>query len=333
LGRLRLPFNPLATWRETIVQRHFVGIDVSKSRLDVAVRPGDEEFSVGNDPEGTAVLVEKLKAFGPALVVLEATGGYQAAAVAALGIAGLPVAVINPRQARDFAKAVGKLAKTDRIDARVLAHFGEAVRPEPRALAAEGAVELNAKLTRRRQLVEMITAETHRASVCLDGAVRQGIKAHINWLRHQLGDVNKDLEQTVRSSPLWRETDDLLRSVPGVGPVLSTTLLTELPELGRLDRREIAALVGVAPLNHDSGKHKGKRAIWGGRANVRTVLYMATMNATRYNPIIRAFYARLLHAGKVKKVALIAAARKLLTILNSMVRHRTPWSPRTHVNA
>lgn len=309
-------------------QAVFVGIDVSKDRLDVAVRPGDEQFSVDNNPEGTVGLVERLRALCPSLVVLEATGGYQALAVASLGVAALPVAVINPRQARDFAKASGKLAKTDRIDARVLAHFGEALRPEPRPLAEEAALELNAKLTRRRQIVEMITAETHRAAACPTEVVRKGIKVHINWLRRELADVNKDLDATVRASPLWREKDDLLRSVPGVGPVLSTTLLTELPELGRLNRREIAALVGVAPLNHDSGKLKGKRAIWGGRASVRTVLYMATIAATRFNPVIRAFYGRLVGAGKAKKVALIAAARKLLTILNSMVRNRVAWSPK-----
>jgi transposase len=307
------------------VQTLFVGIDVSKVRLDVAVRPSDEQWSVGNDSEGVAALVDKLRALAPTLVVLEATGSYHGLAVAALGVAKVPVAVINPRQARDFAKACGKLAKTDRIDARVLAHFGDALRPEPRPLPEEGAVELDAKLTRRRQLVEMITAETHRAVACTTDEVRQGIKAHINWLRRQLADVNKDLDRSVRSSPLWREKDDLLRSVPGVGPVLSATLLTELPELGRLNRREIAALVGVAPLNHDSGKLKGKRAIWGGRASVRTVLYMATIAATRFNPVIRAFYQRMLALGKAKKVALIAASRKLLTILNSMVHHRTAW--------
>jgi transposase len=309
------------------VQSIFVGIDVSKERLDVAVRPTAEQWSVGNDVEGIAALVEKLKLLAPALVVLEATGGYQAPVVAALGVALVPVAVINPRQARDFAKASGKLAKTDRIDALVLAHFGEAMRPEPRPLPEEGAIELDAKLTRRRQILEMITAEGHRLAACTAEDVRKGIKAHINWLRHQLSDVNKDLDRTVRSSPLWREKDSLLRSVPGVGRILSTTLLTELPELGRLNRREIAALVGVAPLNRDSGKLKGKRAVWGGRASVRATLYMATLTASRFNPVIRAFYARLVAAGKPKKVALVAAARKLLTILNAMIRSSSAWVP------
>jgi transposase len=301
----------------------FVGVDVSKSTLDAAWSTGGKRH-VANDESGIAALVDALKSAPPTLVVLEATGGYQAALVGALVVAKISVAVVNPRQVRDFAKALGKLAKTDAIDAAVLARFAEVVRPEPRAPVDEETLALEALLTRRRQLVEMITAESNRLKQSAT-TVRPSIKAHINWLRHQLADINRDLDAAIRSSPVWRESEDLLRSVPGVGRVLATTLLCELPELGRLNRKEAAALVGVAPLNRDSGAMRGKRKVWGGRASVRAALYMATLVATKHNPVIRDFYERLCRAGKLKKVALVACMRKLLTILNAMMRERRRW--------
>jgi transposase len=252
-------------------------------------------------------------------VVLEATGGYQAAVVAALVVAKVPVAVVNPRQVRDFAKALGRLAKTDALDAAVLARFGQVVRPEPRAPIDEATLALEALLTRRRQIVEMITAEGNRLKQSAT-SVRPSIKAHINWLKHELADINRNLDSAIRDSPVWRETEDLLRSTPGVGRVLATTVLSELPELGKLNRKQISALVGVAPLNRDSGTMRGRREIWGGRASVRSALYMATLAATKHNPVIRRFYERLCQAGKMKKVALVACMRKLLTILNAMMR-------------
>jgi transposase len=304
----------------------FVGIDVSKGRLDVALRPEGGEFSVGNDESGFATLIERLSVTRPVLVVLEATGGYQTAAVAALVVARFPVAVVNPRQVRDFAKALGKLAKTDRIDARVLAHFAEAVKPEPREIVDEDTSALEALVTRRRQLVSMITAETNRLQQSAV-VVRASIKTHINWLRHQLAELNRDIDTAVKQSPVWREKEDLLRSVPGVGRVIAATLLVELPELGKLGRKQIAALAGLAPLNRDSGTYHGKRQIWGGRAAVRNVLYMGTLSAVMRNPPLRAHYQRLLNAGKQKKLALTACMRKLLTILNAMLRTHSPWQP------
>lgn len=304
----------------------FVGIDVSKSRLDVSSRPSGEKFSATNDEAGIAGLAVRLKDLAPTLVIIEATGGYQTAVVAALACEKLPVAVVNPRQVRDFAKATGKLAKTDSLDAAILAHFGEALRPEPKPLEDEEAAELGALLARRRQVVEMITAETNRMAQSR-GAMRTRIKSHINFLRHELAEMNRDLDQTLRRSPVWREQDELLQSVPGVGRVLAATLLSELPELGRLNRKKVAALVGVAPLNRDSGTLHGRRHVTGGRASVRATLYMATLVATRWNPTIRAFYERLCAAGKLKKVALVACMRKLLTILNAMMRSNRSWSP------
>jgi transposase len=242
-----------------------------------------------------------------------------------LALADIQVAVVNPRQARDFGKALGFLAKTDRIDAGILAHFGEAVRPEPRQLPSEEAANLAALVARRRQLTEMLTMEQNRLGSA-PAALRKDIREHITWLQKRLKDSDKDIHKLLRSSPLWREKDQLLQGVPGVGPVLSATLLAMLPELGKLNRKEIAALVGVAPLNRDSGKMKGKRATWGGRSSVRDVLYMATMSAVRYNPTLKDFYERLLKAGKLKKVALVACMRKLLVILNAMLRDNAPWS-------
>ncbi|MGH7458442.1 MAG: IS110 family transposase, partial [Longimicrobiaceae bacterium] len=302
----------------------FVGIDVSKARLDVALRPTGECWEVGNDGAGISTLETRLREASPALVVLEATGGYESAAVAALAAAGLPVVVVNPRQVRDFAKSTGQLAKTDRLDANVLALFAERVRPEPRELKSEEAQEFEALLTRRRQLIEMITAERNRRGIARP-TVKPRIQKHLRWLERELGKADDDLDQTIQDSPLWRAKETLLRSVPGVGPVLSRTLIAELPELGRLSHKQIAALVGVAPLNCDSGKHKGKRFVWGGRAPVRAALFMGALVAKQHNPVIRSFYERLLARGKPKKVALVACMRKLLVILNSMLRHNTPW--------
>ena len=302
----------------------FVGIDVAKATLDLALEPGGEVWSVTNDGAGVQELVSRLVPLAPTLIVLEATGGFEAAAVAAIASAGLPVVVANPRQVRDFAKACGRLAKTDAIDARILARFAERVRPAPRPLPTEAAQLLDALLTRRRQLVEMLTAETNRLGLARR-PVRRDISAHIRWLERRLGDVDGELAAAIQASPVWRAKDDLLQSVPGVGRVLSLTLLAELPELGRLSRREIAALVGVAPLNRDSGQRRGKRLVWGGRAPVRAVLYMGALAATRANPVIRGFYERLRTSGKPFKVALTACMRKLLTILNAMVRHDTCW--------
>ena len=306
------------------METKFVGIDVSKEQLDVAFRPSGEPFRVTNDETGFAILRERLKQERPTLIVLEATGGYQAALVAALAVEALPTAVVNPRQVRDFAKALGKLAKTDAIDAAVLAHFAEVVRPEPKPLTDEETVTLHALVVRRRQLVEMITAEGNRLAQSTR-AVRPSIQTHIDWLRQRLAELNQDIDGAIRRSPLWREKEDLLRSVPGVGRVLSTTLLCELPELGRLNRKEVAALAGIAPINRDSGTYRGKRTIWGGRSGVRSPLYMAALAATRYNPTIRRFYVRLVGAGKAKKVALVACMRKLLVILNAMVRSGSTW--------
>jgi len=305
----------------------FVGIDVSKKTLDVALRPGGEIFQVTNDESGWSVLVERLAGLSPALVVMEATGGYERGVVAALALARLPIVVVNPRQVRDFAKATGKLAKTDRLDAGVLAHFAEVVKPEQRPILDESLQALDEMLTRRRQIVEMITAETNRMHAMRDPALRKRIFKHVQWLRAQLDEIDTDLDSTLKKMPLWREKEQLLRSVPGVGPVTARTLLAELPELGTLDGRKIAALVGVAPFNCDSGSAiRGKRHIWGGRAPVRAALYMAALVATRHNPVIRATYKRLLSAGKPKKVALVACMRKLLITLNAMVRTTTPWT-------
>jgi transposase len=302
----------------------YVGVDVSKDYLDVAVRPMGEQWRVTHSEEGLDQLVERLQGLSPALVILEATGGLEVPVAAALGAAGLPMAVVNPRQVRDFARATGKLAKTDKLDAQVLALFAERVRPAPRPLPDPQTQELIALLARRRQIVTMLTTERNRRGRALP-SVRPGIQEHIDWLEGKLGELSDGMGNLLRETPLWREKENLLLGVPGVGPVLSITLLAELPELGTLDRRQIAALVGVAPLNRDSGTLRGKRTVWGGRAKVRATLYMATLVATRFNPVLRAFYQRLLAAGKPKKVALTACMRKMLTILNAMLKHRTPW--------
>jgi len=304
-----------------------VGIDVSKGLLDVAVLPEGESWSATNDEEGITQVVKRLKSLRPRLVVLEATGGMETAFVGAAATARLPVVVVNPRQVRDFAKSVGALAKTDAIDARVLARFAEAVRPEVRPLKDKEASQLSALIARRRQLVEMLTSEKNRLGSAPE-AIHPSLEEHIEWLEQRLTDINGKLRKAIKKSPVWRAKEQLLRTAPGVGAVLSATLVAGLPELGALNRKRIAALVGVAPFNRDSGKYRGKRCIWGGRGSIRAVLYMATLAATRFNPAIRAFYLRLCAAGKEKKVALTACMRKLLTILNAMVKTGTPWQPR-----
>jgi len=304
----------------------FVGIDVSKHQLDVAVRPRGETWTVAHDEAGLSALVARLRALAPTLIVLEATGGLEVALAGALATATLPVAVVNPRQVRDFARSTGTLAKTDRLDAQLLAQFADTVRPEPRPLPDAQAQELTALLQRRRQLVEMLTAEKNRLALA-SRRIRPQLQAHIEWLYKQIAQFDDDLRQLVRASPLWREKDDLLRSAPGVGPVLATTLLAALPELGQLTRQQIAALVGVAPLNRDSGTLRGRRTVWGGRAQVRAVLYMSTVVAVRHNPVLIAFYQRLRAAGKAPKLALTACMRKLLTILNAMLKHHSRWAP------
>ena len=304
----------------------FVGIDVAKATLDVAVSPTAERWTLTYTEREVAGLTTRLTGLAPALVVLEATGGLEQPLAGALAATGLPVVVVNPRQVRDFAKATGTLAKTDALDAAVLAHFAAAVRPPPRPLPDAATQSLAALVTRRRQLVEMLTAERNRLGSA-PRALRAEIQAHITWLQRRLARLDTDLGQAIRTSPAWRVQDDLLQSVPGVGPVLATTLLASLPELGRLNRRAIAALVGVAPLNRDSGTCRGRRRVWGGRAAVRAVLYMGTLVAVRHNPVLRAFYQRLRAVGKLPKVALTACMRKLLTILNAMLKHQQRWNP------
>jgi transposase len=304
----------------------FIGIDVSKKQLDVAVLPDAKNKVYPNNEQGIDHLTGFLKSLAPTLIVLEATGGLEMPCVGVLAAEGLPVVVVNPRQIRDFAKATGRLAKTDAIDARTIARFGEAVRPEIREIKSPETQELAALNTRRCQIIQMITSEKNRLATATKWT-REDIKENLAWLKERLNGVNDELNKSIRNSPVWREKDDLLQSVPGIGPVASATLLSQLPELGTLNRRQIAALVGVAPLNRDSGIMRGKRCVWGGRAGIRTVLYMATLVATRFNPIIAAFYRRLCNAGKAHKVALTACMRKLLTILNAMVKNNSHWSP------
>jgi transposase len=310
----------------------FVGIDVSKARLDVAVRPSGEVFSVGNDEAGFATLVERLKTVEPRLVIVEATGGYQAPVVAALTVAGVAVAVVNPRQVRDFGRATGRLAKTDVLDAEVIARFGEALQPEPRPMPDAETHTLQAIVARRRQIVEMITAESNRIGTALE-PVRRDIEEHITWLRRRLKDVDKDLYGSIKKSPLWRVKEQILSSAPGIGRTTTCTLVAQVPELGKLTGKKISALVGVAPFNRDSGTLRGKRMIWGGRASVRHTLYMATLTAIRCSPSIRAFYERLVAAGKPKKLAHVACMRKLLVRLNAMVRDGTAWTEGDRVSA
>ena len=313
----------------------FVGIDVAKAELVVVSRPTNASWTVTNDDAGVRALVSRWSQDTPTLIVVEATGGYEMTCVTALAAAKLPVVVVNPRQVRDFAKSTGQLAKTDRIDAGILALFAERIRPTPTSIPDETTRELDALVTRRRQLVEMLQAEKNRLGQAIgrpQRATKKSLKKHIAYLERELAMADSDLQTLVRESPVWRERDDLLQSVPGVGPVVARTLLAELPELGHLDRRAIAKLVGVAPLNRDSGTWRGRRTIHGGRASVRAVLYMAALVAARRNPTIKRFYQRLVAAGKPKKLALVACMRKLLTILNHMVRTGQRWVAPVHTD-
>lgn len=302
----------------------FVGIDVSSDLLEVAVRPDRKGWSVANDEKQIQHLAQTFARMKAGLIIVEATGGLEIPLVSALAAANLPVVLVNPRQVRSFARAVGKLAKTDTIDADVLAHFGEALRPEVRPFKDRETQELDALVKRRRQLISMLTEEKNRLTRSPQ-KVRQSVKEHIAWLEKRIKDIDRRLREEIKNSPAWREKDQIIRSVPGVGPVLSTTLLAGVPELGKLNRRQIASLIGVAPLNRDSGRYAGTRSVWGGRAEVRAVLYMATVAAVRCNPVLRDFYQRLLQAGKKPKVALTACMRKLLVIINTMVSDNSHW--------
>jgi len=307
------------------MEQVFVGVDVSKDRLDIHVRPSGESFDVSRNGEGLAMLVDRLKHLSPALIVLEATGGFETAVAAAVASSGLPLAVVNPRQIRDFARATGRLAKTDALDAAAIAHFAEAVHPQPRPLPDAQAQELGELVSRRRQVIEMMVAERNRGRLLQSARLRKRIERHIAALQKELTEIERDLDESIRGTPVWRENEDLLKSVPGIGDATARTLLADLPELGTLGRKQIAALVGVAPFNRDSGAWRGRRTIWGGRAAVRSALYMAALVASRWNPVIAAFYRHLRDLGKPAKVALAACMRKLLVMLNAILRDRKPW--------
>jgi transposase len=304
----------------------WVGLDVAKAHIDVAVLPTCTRLQVPNDESGHATLVASLLTAAPTLVVLEATGGYETAVATALALAGLPVAVVNPRQVRDFARALGYLAKTDAIDAGVLARFAERVQPAPRPLPDADHADLAALVARRRQVSEMLVAERNRLALAR-APIRRRVREHVRYLDARLAELDADIAGRIRKTPVWRDRDQLLQSVPGVGPRTSSVLLASLPELGTGSARSLAALVGIAPLNADSGQHRGRRRTWGGRADVRAALYMAALVATRCNPVFRAFYQRLLTAGKTKKVALIATMHKLLTVLHALIKQHKPWQP------
>lgn len=304
----------------------FVGIDVSKRQLDVATRPETASFQVSNDDQGITALIQRLADLEPQLILLEASGGFETLAAASLRQAGLPAQIINPRQVREFARSTGKLAKTDKIDASVLAHFAQLLQPPLRPWPETHQQELAALMTRRRQLVEMVVMEKNRLGTAWSPKVRKSLQVHLHSLQEQLNDLEQDLDDFIRRSPLYLEKDQLLQSVPGVGPLTSQSLIAWLPELGALNRKQIAALVGVAPFNRDSGQLRGRRMVWGGRKQVRPSLYMATIAACRANPVIRAFYQRLVQAGKRKKVAITACMRKLLTILNAVLKYQQPWA-------
>lgn len=311
---------------ETIVEK-FVGIDVSKSTLDVCIEPAVQALHVAYDEAGLKQIVVRLKEVNPTLIVMEATGGLEIRIATELASQGLPVSVINPRQARDFAKATGQLAKTDQVDAAVLAAFAQAIRPQVRPLKDADTRALDDMLTRRRQLIDMRVQETLRLGTAASQPLEKSLNKHIVWLDKRIAEIDTDLANRLRKSDVWRTKDDLLRGIPGVGPVTTLTMLAKCPELGLLNRREIAALTGVAPLANDSGKHRGKRFIWGGRADVRAVLYMAAISAIQHNDAIKAFAERLKKAGKPPKVVIVACMRKLLTIMNSMLKNNTPWNP------
>lgn len=302
----------------------FAGIDVAKASLELGLRPTGETSTFENSAEGIALLVERLRSLNPQLVVMEATGGLEMALAAALAAAQIPLSVVNPRQVRDFAKATGKLAKTDAIDALCLAHFADAIKPEPRPIKDEDALALNALQARRRQVLEMLTAEKNRLSTATKWT-KVHIQAHITWLEQCLKDVDSDLNKAIQISPVWRARDALFQSVKGVGRVMSLTILCDLPEIGSLNRKQVAALAGVAPLNRDSGSRSGTRSVWSGRSHFRAVLYMSALVASRWNPVIKAFHDRLIQNGKTAKVAIVACMRKLLVILNAMTKNNTPW--------
>jgi transposase len=316
----------MGAMNETIVEK-FVGIDVSKSTLDVCIEPDEKTLHVAYDEAGIKQIVDRLKEVSPTLIVIEATGGLEIRIATELASKGLQVAVINPRQARDFAKATGRLAKTDQVDAAMLAAFAKAIRPQARPLRDEDTCALNDMVSRRRQLIDMRVQETLRLGTAASKPLQKNLSKHIAWLDKRIAEIDADLTKRLRNSDVWRIKDDLLRGIPGVGAVTTLTVLAKCPELGTLNRREIAALTGVAPLANDSGKHRGKRFIWGGRADVRAVLYMAAVSAIRCNEPIKAFAERLKKAGKPPKVVIVACMRKLLTIMNSMLKNNEPWSP------
>ncbi len=310
----------------TIKEEIFMGIDISKTQMDVAIWDNEETWEFSNEAKGWQEMVEKSKELNPSLIVVEASGGIEQPIVAELYLEKLPVAIVNPTRVRNFARSTGQLAKTDKLDARLIAHFAQAVRPKVRPLRTAEQEHLNALVTRRRQVVQILTAEKNRRSTT-HSTLRKRLQQHIEWLNAELEGLDEEIEQYIQERPSWQKNATLLRSVPGVGPVTASTLLAELPELGTRNRQQIAALVGVAPLNKDSGKMRGKRRVFGGRAPVRRALYMATLVATRVNPVIRSFYEHLLAQGKEKKVALTACMRKLLVILNSMIRNQQTWRP------
>ena len=313
---------------ETIVEK-FVGIDVSKSTLDVCIEPAVQTLHVSYDEAGIRQVTRRLKEVNPTLIVIEATGGLEVRIATELAGKGLPVAVINPRQARDFAKATGRLAKTDQVDAAVLAEFAKAIRPQARPLKDADTRALDDMVSRRRQLIDIRVQETLRLGTAASKPMQKSLNKHIVWLDKQIAELDGDLAERLHESDVWRAKDDLLRGIPGVGSVTALTMLAKCPELGTLNRREIAALTGVAPLANDSGKHRGKRFVWGGRADVRAVLYMAAVTAIRCNDPIKAFAERLKKTGKPPKVVIVACMRKLLTIMNSMLKNNTPWNQKT----
>lgn len=311
-----------------MTQDLFIGIDVSKATLEVAVLPGELAWSVANSEEGIQEIIAKVSPLGvPRIILMEATGGFERKPLAWLGAAGLPVVAINPRNARDFAKSIGLLAKTDKVDAKALALFAQRNQPDCRPLPDEQTRGLQDLIVRRRQMLDMLAVEQNRLPLVDHPRVSREIRSHIAWLEKHIQNVDDDIDQSIKNSPAWQPKSELLRSARGVGPILASTLIAQLPELGSLTNKKIAALVGVAPFNRDSGTIRGRRCIWGGRADIRRVLYMAALSAIRFNPTIRAFYQRLCQAGKLPKVAIIASMRKLLTILNAMVRDQTPWRP------
>lgn len=308
---------------------NYIGIDVAKDSMEVKAHEGKEHWAFSNDEHGLTELIAKMKRLSPCLIVMEATGGYEVTAAAELQSRGFPVAVVNPRYIRDFARSVGILAKTDILDAKVIARYAATVQPPPRALPTEETKRLGAIMMRRRQIVAMRTAEKNRLHQA-DPAVKERIIVHITWLEQELDDLNKELKQMIETNPEWKEKSEIIQSVPGVGPNLTITILSDFPELGRLNRKQTAALSGVAPFNRDSGTMRGKRTIWGGRGVVRTAAYMSTISAIRFNPLLKAFYRRLIEAGKLRKVAMVACMRKLLCILNAMLKNHTIWNRRVH---